>query len=121
MGDAKKWVISLLNTAKLKISGQESSVIKACEACLQRKVRCDGVQPCQAYIKHSRPCFFRLSARRQLPSPDQTKQTTQSIVDPIPHDSDACTVQFTLMVLQWRVRQQNNLVRLGHSQNGHLF
>lgn len=84
-------------------------MFKACETCRQRKVRCNGVQPCQSCVKHSTPCVFRKSARRQLPSPDQEIQTAHSDVDLISPDSDGCVVQSTPSVLPWRVRQQNNL------------
>lgn len=101
--------VSLLSSTYVKISGQGSRVFKACETCRKRKVRCDGLQPCQACINRSTPCCFRTSARRQLPSPDQVIQTTYSIVDSMPRGSDSCVVRSTLSVLPWKVRQQKNL------------
>ncbi|KAJ5389059.1 uncharacterized protein N7496_000127 [Penicillium cataractarum] len=107
---SKKLNLSLLSTTNLHLSAQRSRVFKACETCRQRKVRCNGVQPCQSCIKHSTPCVFRKSARRQLPSPDQEIHTAHSAVqDHTPPDSDDCVVQSTLSVLPWGVRQQKDL------------
>ncbi|PWY68870.1 hypothetical protein BO83DRAFT_418739 [Aspergillus eucalypticola CBS 122712] len=81
-------------------------VFKACESCRQRKVKCDGARPCHSCIKHSTPCIFRKSARRQLGNSKQVLPAAQSVEESISPDSDSCTSQSTR---SWNAQQRSDL------------
>lgn len=44
---------------------RRSNVFKACEPCRQRKLKCNGLMPCERCIKTSVQCSFRNKARRR--------------------------------------------------------
>ncbi|PYH42963.1 uncharacterized protein BP01DRAFT_122014 [Aspergillus saccharolyticus JOP 1030-1] len=94
---------------RLDKSTPGSKVFKACESCRQRKVRCDGLLPCQPCVQRSIPCSFRQSARRRLSNQIQKVQIAPSDGDRMPVLSDDCAAQSAPPVLPRGLRHQNHL------------
>ncbi|KAJ5719719.1 hypothetical protein N7493_007297 [Penicillium malachiteum] len=54
-----------LGTTINLLLGPRSNVFKACDACRQRKLKCNGLNPCERCINNSAQCHYRKKARRR--------------------------------------------------------
>ncbi|KAJ5715285.1 uncharacterized protein N7483_012466 [Penicillium malachiteum] len=78
----KKCEIALSTTIKLHL-GPRSNVFKACDACRQRKLKCNGLNPCERCINNSAQCNYRKKARRRDTATQKTVTNQRATFIPI--------------------------------------
>ncbi|KAJ6024652.1 hypothetical protein N7540_005449 [Penicillium herquei] len=74
--------IALSTTIDLLL-GLRSNVFKACDSCRQRKLKCNGLNPCERCINNSAQCNYRKKARRRDTASEKTLTNQRATFIPI--------------------------------------